>query len=108
MGIISLVSSRLQCTAMRSASDFAGIARDGVCALFPDTSAGGPTTDFDKRSEEQLAERTRIAQELHDTLLQGFFAVSMQLHASVNQLPANCAASKPRFSRILQAMDRVL
>jgi signal transduction histidine kinase len=56
---------------------------------------------------ERLAERTRIAQELHDTLLQGFFAVSMQLHTAVDALPADFAA-RPRFSDILDRMDRVL
>jgi len=32
--------------------------------------------------EERLGERTRIAQELHDTLLQGLLATSMQLHVT--------------------------
>jgi len=53
-------------------------------------------------------ERTRIAQELYDRLLQGLFAASMQLHTAVDQLPADCAAVKPRFSDILQLLDRVL
>ena len=65
-------------------------------------------TNLDARGEEQLAERTRIAQELHDTLLQGFIAASMQLHAAVDQLPADCATAKPRFSRVLQLLDRVI
>jgi len=56
---------------------------------------------------ERLAERTRIAQDLHDTLLQGFLAVSMQLHSAVDDLPADFAA-RPRFSDILERMDRVL
>ena len=34
------------------------------------------------RFEEQLAERTRIAEELHDTLLQGFLSASMQVHVA--------------------------
>jgi signal transduction histidine kinase len=62
----------------------------------------------DVRQEARLAERTRIAQELHDTLLQGFFSVSMQLHGAVNQLPADCATSKERFSEVLKLFDRVL
>jgi signal transduction histidine kinase len=57
--------------------------------------------------QEHLAERTRIAQELHDTLLQGFFAVSMQLQAAVDQLPPDSAA-KPRFSDLLPMIHRVL
>ena len=49
----------------------------------------------------------RLAQELHDTLLQGFFAVSIQLHVAVNQLPADSPAIV-RFNDITQLMDRVL
>src|ERR1700745_4022651 len=41
------------------------------------------------RFEERLSERTRIAQELHDTLLQGFLSASMQLHVADDQLPAD-------------------
>jgi len=52
-------------------------------------------------------ERTRIAQELHDTLLQGFFALSMQLHDAVDQLPADCTAA-PRFRNLVNLCDRVL
>jgi signal transduction histidine kinase/ligand-binding sensor domain-containing protein len=44
------------------------------------------------RFEERLAERTRIAQELHDTLLQGFVGASMQLGVAVDSLPENSPA----------------
>lgn len=53
------------------------------------------------------AERILIAQELHDTLLQGFFALSMQLHDAVDQLPERCTA-KPRFRDLAKLCDRVL
>jgi signal transduction histidine kinase/ligand-binding sensor domain-containing protein len=59
------------------------------------------------RFEERLAERTRIAQELHDTLLQGFISASMQLHVALNQLPEDLPA-KQRFSRVLQLMRQVI
>jgi signal transduction histidine kinase/ligand-binding sensor domain-containing protein len=36
--------------------------------------------ELNMRFEERLAERTRIAQDLHDTLLQGMVSSSMQLH----------------------------
>lgn len=39
------------------------------------------------RYEATLAERVRIAQDLHDTLLQGFAGVSMQLKAAERALP---------------------
>src|SRR5499426_4861193 len=49
-------------------------------------------TQLNDRFEERLAERTRIAQELHDTLLQGFISASMQLHVAVDQLPEDLSA----------------
>ena len=36
-----------------------------------------------------LAERNRIARELHDTLIQGFSGITMQLHAFTNRLRAS-------------------
>jgi ligand-binding sensor domain-containing protein/signal transduction histidine kinase len=59
------------------------------------------------RFEERLAERTRIAQELHDTLLQGVISASMQLHVVADQLSANSTA-KPAVDRILSLMGRVV
>jgi signal transduction histidine kinase len=38
------------------------------------------------RFDATLAERTRIAQELHDTLLQGFSSVALQVHAARRML----------------------
>ena len=59
------------------------------------------------RFEERLAERTHIAQELHDTLLQGFVSASMQLHVAVDRLPEDSAA-KPALGRVLQLMRGVI
>jgi signal transduction histidine kinase len=59
------------------------------------------------RFEERLAERTRIAQELHDTLLQGFMSASMQLHVADDRLSADSPA-KPLLGRVLQLMGRVI
>ncbi len=59
------------------------------------------------RFEERLAERTRIAQELHDTLLQGFVSASMQLHVAADRLPADSPA-RPSLSRVLDLMSRVI
>jgi signal transduction histidine kinase len=53
-----------------------------------------------------LEERKRIAQELHDTLLQGFFAAAMHLHA-VDRLSGDSPA-KPRLAEVLQLVDRTL
>jgi ligand-binding sensor domain-containing protein len=59
------------------------------------------------RFEERLAERTRIAQDLHDTLLQGFISASMQLHVTADALPRDSDA-RPALTRILGLMARVI
>jgi signal transduction histidine kinase len=59
------------------------------------------------RFEERLAERTRVAQESHDTLLQGVLSASMQLHLAVDQLPADSPARSP-LNRVLQLMGQVV
>src|SRR5258707_11738708 len=42
---------------------------------------------FNVRLEERVAERTRIARELHDTLLQSFHGLMFRLQAARNMLP---------------------
>lgn len=64
------------------------------------------TRQLNVRFQERLAERTRIAQELHDTLLQGFVSASMQLDVAEDQLPDD-SPTKPVLKRILQLMGRV-
>jgi ligand-binding sensor domain-containing protein/signal transduction histidine kinase len=59
------------------------------------------------RFQERLAERTRIAQELHDTLLQGFLSASMQVHVAADCLPADSSA-KPTLNRALELMRQVI
>src|SRR5205814_8879175 len=59
------------------------------------------------RFEERLAERTRIAQELHDTLLQGFLSASMQLHVVNDRLAAD-SPEKPLVNRVLELMGHVI
>jgi signal transduction histidine kinase/ligand-binding sensor domain-containing protein len=65
------------------------------------------TRRLNVRFEERLSERTRIAEELHDTLLQGFLSASMQLHVAVDSLPENSAA-KHSLSRVLDLMRQVI
>jgi signal transduction histidine kinase len=57
--------------------------------------------------EERLQERTRIAQDLHDTLLQGFLSASMQLHVADDKLSAGSPA-KPLVGRVLELMGTVI
>jgi signal transduction histidine kinase len=65
------------------------------------------TQQLNMRFEERLGERTRIAQELHDTLLQGFLSASMQLHVAVDRLPPDSPAKSP-LGRVLQLMGQVI
>lgn len=63
--------------------------------------------ELNLRFEERLDERTRIAQELHDTLLQGFLSASMRLHVAADQLPEDSPAKKSLGS-ILDLMRQVI
>jgi ligand-binding sensor domain-containing protein/signal transduction histidine kinase len=65
------------------------------------------TKEMNVRFEERLAERTRIAQDLHDTLLQGFLSASMQLHVAAEQIPTDSPAG-PLVSRVLELMKQVI
>ena len=65
------------------------------------------TRQLNVRFEERLAERTRIAEDLHDTLLQGILSASMQLEVANDHVPENSPA-KPLVVRILGLMGRVV
>jgi signal transduction histidine kinase len=65
------------------------------------------TRQLNLRFEERLAERTRIAQELHDTLLQGFLSASMQLHVTIDNLPADSPAITP-LNQVHEVMSQVI
>ena len=65
------------------------------------------TNTLKLRFEERLAERMRVAQELHDTLLQGVISASMQLDVAVDQMPADSPA-QPALRHILQIMGQVI
>ena len=62
---------------------------------------------FQLRLEERLAERTRIAQELHDTLLQGFQSAVMHVAVAADGLPPNSQA-QPTLTRAIQLMRQVI
>lgn len=64
------------------------------------------TRQLNVRFEERLAERMRIAHELHDTLLQGFLGASVQLDFALDQTPEE-AATRPLLKRALELMRRV-
>jgi signal transduction histidine kinase/ligand-binding sensor domain-containing protein len=57
--------------------------------------------------QQRLEERTRIAQDLHDTLLQGFISASLQLSVANRELTADSKA-KPIVSEVLELMRTVI
>ena len=61
---------------------------------------------FELRLEERVAERTRIARELHDTLLQGFQGLIFRLQAVNDLLPEGKA--KNQLERSLQRADQAI
>jgi len=74
--------------------------------------ASGTEIESRKQEEERvrkenirLEERTRIAQELHDTLLQSFLSASLQVNVASDDLPADSPV-KPRLDRILELMNQ--
>jgi signal transduction histidine kinase len=57
--------------------------------------------------QQRLEERTRIAQDLHDTLLQGFISASLQLSLANRELKADSKA-KPIVAEVLELMRTVI
>jgi signal transduction histidine kinase len=63
---------------------------------------------FDMRVEERTAERTRIARELHDSLLQGFQGLLLYLQAAQHMLPAHPDEAKRALEKVLDQGDQAL
>jgi signal transduction histidine kinase len=59
------------------------------------------------RAEERVAERERIARDLHDTLLQGLLSASLQLSVANGQIVKD-APAKPLVERILQLLRKAI
>jgi signal transduction histidine kinase/ligand-binding sensor domain-containing protein len=59
------------------------------------------------RIQERFNERTRIARELHDTVLQGLASASLQLEVADRQIPGDSTA-KPLVQRISQMMRQLM
>ncbi len=60
------------------------------------------------RLEAQMNERKRIAQELHDTLLQGFTGIRLKLWALSQQLPQSPVIAKEQLAKVIQQADQCL
>lgn len=63
-------------------------------------------TQMTLRFEERLAERTRIARELHDTLLQSFQALMLHFQSASDMLPPG--AAKEALDEALDHADRAI
>jgi signal transduction histidine kinase len=58
-------------------------------------------------ADERLSERTRIARDVHDTLLQGFISSLMHLHVAEKQIPSD-SPLKSRLTFVLEGMEKVI
>jgi signal transduction histidine kinase len=66
-------------------------------------------TDWDAlRRSAQQEERRRIAQELHDTLPQGFTGIALKLDALATSLPPALSKAKQQLRQVLEQMDQYL
>jgi signal transduction histidine kinase/ligand-binding sensor domain-containing protein len=67
----------------------------------------GIARQFQDRLAERLAERERIARELHDTLLQSLFGLTLRFHTAASQLPPGDPA-REALDDALQQADKVM
>jgi signal transduction histidine kinase/streptogramin lyase len=67
----------------------------------------GIAHQLQERTAERLAERERIARELHDTLLQSLFGLTLRFHTAADRLPAGDPA-REALDKALEQSDRVM
>ena len=60
------------------------------------------------RFDERLAERTRIARDLHDTLLQSFHGAVFRFQAAINMLPDRPVEARQRLERAIDHAAQAL
>jgi len=68
----------------------------------------GARKEAEVRFDAIVAERTRIAQELHDTLLQGFTGLGLKLDALTNGLPPSLETTRTQLQKLLEQSDEYL
>jgi signal transduction histidine kinase len=66
------------------------------------------TIQFNVRLEERVSERTRIARELHDSLLQGFQGLMFRLQAVRNLLPGRPSEAVQELDTALERGDKAI
>lgn len=68
---------------------------------------GSIARQLQERLAERVDERERIARELHDTLLQSLFGLTLRFHTAANRLPAGDPA-REALDDALQQSDKVM
>ena len=64
--------------------------------------------EFNRRMDERVNERTRIARELHDTLLQSFQGLMLRFQSARNLLPADPAKAVEALDGALDRADQAI
>jgi signal transduction histidine kinase len=64
--------------------------------------------EFNAGLEARVSERTRIARELHDTLLQSFHGVLVHFQAATNLLPGHPDEAKHKFENVIEQAARAI
>ena len=85
----------------------AGLAA-GLAIVAQRRRSGRATEMMRSQFDATLAERTRIARELHDTLLQGFTGIVLQLEGLRQRLDRPTKANADDLSKILKLADTTL
>lgn len=80
----------------------------GMVGAWAYASARASRRLLHERYQVTLAERTRMAQELHDTLLQGFLGVTLHLHSLHNLLGNSHTEAAEALDRVLELADHAL
>jgi signal transduction histidine kinase/ligand-binding sensor domain-containing protein len=63
---------------------------------------------FNRTLDARVSERTRIARELHDTLLQSFHGALLRFQSASNVLPAGAGEAKERLERALDQAEAAI
>jgi signal transduction histidine kinase len=92
----------------------------GLCIVAVASASGGVAAAVQRRRSQRVArnaqarfdavlsERTRMARELHDTLLQGFTGITLQLDGVRDSLEARAEPAANTLGDILRRADRTL
>jgi len=70
--------------------------------------ARGMAHDFNRRLDERVNERTRIARELHDTLLQSFQGLMLRFQTARDLLPAHPEKAAEALDEALDRADQTI